>query len=327
MRDSFAEERWNPDNRYNSAAYEKLLNRFMPGPSFLAQPSSFQPFFRILRFVRRANSELPAYSRKDYAGQFYWTEESFLRERQNGFSALTVLRDESSGPIPFLVGEKGIVVSGRRQERLFRFGRVLCNTLLKFGMAPDVWDEVDVYALEWFCLAIRVKYLEFRLCDDHWKAEAFAAINYAKWHRPQTVTIPLKEFESPNHRDSHQGALQHEQLLCPGRFPASSKSRERREVAIQVVSRLDTVDNNRIRVGPDYCRGDADIVIDSSPGTWSTLTAYHRSENGTQYNTMAQIETSSPSFSLLCHRLGVLYPSERRFVMPTARIHQVQCCH
>ncbi|KAI6144928.1 hypothetical protein BKA82DRAFT_2330341 [Pisolithus tinctorius] len=117
-----------------SASYERLFSRVVPSHNSLTRPLSFQPFFRILKFARAANSRLPTYRREHYIGQFYWTEESFEKERQ-GFSNLTVLRDEYSGPLSFLVGEDGIVVSTRRQQQFFRFGRLLYNTLL----SGSVW--------------------------------------------------------------------------------------------------------------------------------------------------------------------------------------------
>ncbi|KAF9236784.1 hypothetical protein BU15DRAFT_76610 [Melanogaster broomeanus] len=166
-----------------NTAYERLLAKVISGTSSQAQPSYFQPFFRILQLAREANARLLECKRGDYVGQYYWTEDSFLDERQNGF--FTATRNSQSGPLPFLIGENGIIVSNRYQEQMARFGSILFNTLRKYGMAPDTWEEVDVYALEWFCLSIRVRFVEFRLCNNHWKAETFASMGYPGWYNPR----------------------------------------------------------------------------------------------------------------------------------------------
>ena len=200
-------------------------------PNNPTQLSSFQPFFRILKFARTANSKLPIYRREDYVGQFYWTEEPFVKEYRNGPSGLTVLHDEHSGPVPFLIGEDGVIVSGRRQDQLFRFGRILYNTLLKYEMAPRAWDDIDVYALEWFCLAMRIRCLEFRLCDDHWKAEAFASMNYGKWQQPHDATLsgPYLEIISAHNETNVLQRAQGSSVLQSG-----SASQSRKDIAVQV---------------------------------------------------------------------------------------------
>ncbi|KIJ67298.1 hypothetical protein HYDPIDRAFT_25765 [Hydnomerulius pinastri MD-312] len=189
-----------------SAAYERLLARVTSAPNTALQSSHFQPFFRIWQLAREANDRLFRYKKEDYVGQYYWTEDSFLDERQNGF--FTATRDSQSGPIPFLIGENGIVVSSRHQEQMIRFSCLLFNTLRKYGMAPDAWEEIDFYALEWFCLSIRVRFVEFRLCDDHWKAETFASMGYSGWRHPHKPTPSQVDHEEghriPNPPVPHQ---------------------------------------------------------------------------------------------------------------------------
>lgn len=216
-----------------TASYERLLSRVIPTPNNSIQLSSFQPFFRILKFARAANSKLPIYQREDYNGQFYWTEESFVKEHHNGFSGLTVIQDEHSGPVPFLVGENGVVVSVPRQDQLFRYGRILYNTLLRYEMAPRVWDDIDVYALEWFCLAMRIRCLEFRLCDDHWKAEAFASMNYDKWQQPHGATLSSSDSEMIC---AHQLQQTETEIPVSQSGLASQEPCRHKEIAVQVTN-------------------------------------------------------------------------------------------
>ncbi|KAI6001941.1 hypothetical protein EDD15DRAFT_2228316 [Pisolithus albus] len=226
-----------------NASYQRLLA--LPSHNSLTRPLSFQPFFRILKFARAANSHLPTYRREHYIGQFYWTEESFEKERL-GVSGMTVLRDEHSGPLSFLVGEEGVVVSTRRQQQFFRFGRILYNTLLRYDMAPGDWHDIDVYALEWFCLVIRVKYAEFRLCDDNWKAEAFGAVHYTEWCRPTTAAHrnSFSESETVRARDArenetHAPSPAKDARVSPRFLDSNLEVRKRKEVAVQVTRPLD----------------------------------------------------------------------------------------
>lgn len=260
-----------------SASYERLVSRVIPSHNSLTRPLSFQPFFRILKFARAANSHLPTYRREHYIGQFYWTEESFEKERQ-GFSNLTVLRDEYSGPLSFLVGEDGVVVSTRRQQQFFRFGRLLYNTLLRYEMAPGDWHDIDVYALEWFCLAIHVKYAEFRLCEDHWKAEAFGAVHYAKWCQPSRAALRSSFSESETVRAQE---AQETEISAPFRAEETQLSqcildsnievRERKDVAVQVTRSSGFATAGIVRDTPvgavsgEAWAGNTGLVSDFSP--------------------------------------------------------------
>ncbi|KIK87383.1 hypothetical protein PAXRUDRAFT_55503, partial [Paxillus rubicundulus Ve08.2h10] len=196
-----------------SAAYERLLATVTSGPSNQIQSSYFQPFFRILQLAREADARLVECQREDYVGQYYWTESSFLDERHNGF--FTATRNLQSGPIPFIVGRNGVIVSNRLQEQMARFGCILFNTLRKYGMAPDAWEKIDVYALEWFCLSIRVRFTEFRLCDNNWKAETFASIGYSGWRNPRQPTLPPVSQETEASAANFHSTRQRVRVMKP----------------------------------------------------------------------------------------------------------------
>ncbi|KIJ04696.1 hypothetical protein PAXINDRAFT_183084, partial [Paxillus involutus ATCC 200175] len=196
-----------------NAAYERLLARVASGPSNQIQSSYFQPFFCILQLAREADARLVECQREDYVGQYYWTEDSFFDERQNGF--FTATRNLQSGPIPFLVGANGMIVSNRLQEQMARFGCILFNTLRKYGMAPDAWEEIDVYALEWFCLSIRVRFTEFRLCDNNWKAETFASIGYSGWRNPRQPALPPVAQETEASASNFPATRQRVRVMKP----------------------------------------------------------------------------------------------------------------
>ncbi|KAI6127000.1 hypothetical protein F5141DRAFT_1084866 [Pisolithus sp. B1] len=268
-----------------TASYERLLARVMPSHNSLTRPLSFQPFFRILKFVRAANSHLPTYQREYYIGQFYWTEESFEKERL-GVSDVTVLRDEHSGPLSFLVGEDGVVVSTRRQQQFFRFGRILYNTLLKYEMAPGDWHDIDVYALEWFCLAIRVKYTEFRLCDDNWKAEAFGAVHYAKWCQPSRATFRSSSSESETVRaqdaqetETNAPSRMKEARLSQRSLDSNPEVRKHKEVTVQFTQPLD-LDLDTLAMVGDTPAGAVFDAWGGNTGLVSDFPSVHEERDG-----------------------------------------------
>lgn len=203
-----------------------------------------------------------------------------MKEHHNGLSGLTVFQDEHSGPVPFLVGENGIVVSGPRQDQLFRFGRILYNTLQRYEMAPRVWDDIDVYALEWFCLAMRIRCLEFRLCDDHWKAEAFASMNYGKWQQPHGATLTNSDSEMIWVRQlqrTETGTLERAQEFPVSQSGlASQEPCRHKEIAVQVTDIC--FPDEPEPVGDNYATGAAthtptdDAISDTPPGMYLRLT-------------------------------------------------------
>ncbi|KAI6165100.1 hypothetical protein EDD17DRAFT_1555817 [Pisolithus thermaeus] len=283
-----------------TASYERLLARVIPSHNSLTRPLSFQPFFRILKFVRAANSHLPTYRREHYVGQFYWTEESFEKERL-GVSDVTVLRDEHSGPLSFLVGEDGVVVSTRRQQQFFRFGRILYNTLLRYEMAPGDWHDIDVYALEWFCLAIRVKYTEFRLCDDNWKAEAFGALHYTKWCRPSRTPSRSSSSESETVRaqdaqeaETNAPSRMKEAQLSQRSLDSNLEVRKRKEVTVQV-TRPSYLDSDTLAMVGDTPTGAVFDAWGGNTGLVSDFASVHEEKDC--LDEFARVAASPPSSS------------------------------
>ncbi|KAI6144195.1 hypothetical protein BKA82DRAFT_4175385 [Pisolithus tinctorius] len=177
------------------------------------------------------------YRREHYIGQFYWTEESFEKERQ-GFSNLTVLRDEYSG-------EDGIVVSTRRQQQFFRFGTLTLQ-----------------HSAKWFCLAIRVKYAEFRLCEDHWKAEAFGAIHYAKWCQPSRAALRSSFSESETVRAQE---AQETEISAPFRTEETRLSQRILDSNIEVRERRDVAAFPLRGIVRDTPVGNTGLVSDFPP--------------------------------------------------------------
>ncbi|KIJ08611.1 hypothetical protein PAXINDRAFT_102513 [Paxillus involutus ATCC 200175] len=108
-----------------------------------------------------------------------------------------------------------MIVSNRLQEQMARFGCILFNTLRKYGMAPDAWEEIDVYALEWFCLSIRVRFTEFRLCDNNWKAETFASIGYSGWRNPRQPALPPVAQETEASTSNFPATRQRVRVMKP----------------------------------------------------------------------------------------------------------------
>lgn len=229
---------------------------------------------------------------------------------------MTVLRGEHSGPLSFLVGEEGVVVSTRRQRQFFRFGRILYNTLLRYDMAPGDWHDIDVYALEWFCLVIRVKYAEFRLCDDNWKAEAFGAVHYTEWCQPTTAArrSSFSESETVRARDARENETNAPSPVKEARvsqrfLDSNLEVRKRKEVAVQVTRPLDfdtvaIVGDTPAGAVSDIWAGNTDIVRD--------FPSVHEDKEG--LNDFTGLSTSPPS-------------ANGRFAFTVSRVNQPHVVH
>ncbi|KIJ67299.1 hypothetical protein HYDPIDRAFT_25766, partial [Hydnomerulius pinastri MD-312] len=144
------------------------------GPHAETNPQPL-PFFNTLRIAEDADRTLTIYREETYRGQYYWNDESYWNDLPDN---LTVKRHAQSGAACYLVGEDGIVSSAHRQERMRKFCFILFNTLRTHEIAPATWAKMNIYIVEWLCLSLRIKFVEFRLCEGHWKAECFAESCY-----------------------------------------------------------------------------------------------------------------------------------------------------
>ena len=63
-----------------------------------------------------------------------------------------------------------------------RFARELWVGLNRVGKAPKTWGKVDAAVASQYQNEMECKFSELRLCDNSWKADFIATLNYPSWY-------------------------------------------------------------------------------------------------------------------------------------------------
>ncbi|KAF8237525.1 hypothetical protein L208DRAFT_1247089 [Tricholoma matsutake] len=78
----------------------------------------------------------------------------------------------------FIEDENGTVIDGFRAMVMHRFARELWAGLNSIGKAPKTWGKVDAAVAAQYWNEMEWKFPELRLCDNHWRSDFIATLNY-----------------------------------------------------------------------------------------------------------------------------------------------------
>ena len=78
----------------------------------------------------------------------------------------------------FVEDENGSVIDGFRASAMCRFACELWAGLNGIGKAPKTWGKVNATVATQYQNEMERKFFKLRLCDNHWKADLIAILNY-----------------------------------------------------------------------------------------------------------------------------------------------------
>lgn len=82
----------------------------------------------------------------------------------------------------FIENENGSIIDGFRATALRRFARELWAGLNSVGKAPKTWGKVDAAVATQYRNEMERRFSELRLCDNSWKVDLLATLNYPSWY-------------------------------------------------------------------------------------------------------------------------------------------------
>ncbi|KAF8219207.1 hypothetical protein L208DRAFT_1072003, partial [Tricholoma matsutake] len=82
----------------------------------------------------------------------------------------------------FIEDENGTIIDGFRAMVMHRFARKLWVGLNSIGKAPKTWGKVDAVVAAQYQNEMEWKFPELHLCDNHWKSDFIATLNYPSWY-------------------------------------------------------------------------------------------------------------------------------------------------
>jgi hypothetical protein len=129
----------------------------------------------------------PPCSQEEFPDVPFWT-----RNDWNNFER----KERAKGRIPsklgFLTQPNGDPITSTRISNMGKEAQELWNTLYREREDPEVWKLKTKTASEYFSNSMRIKFAEFRWCEDDWKVEVFGTIRFPDWCRYMRSSGNLK---------------------------------------------------------------------------------------------------------------------------------------
>ncbi|KAG2045779.1 hypothetical protein BDR06DRAFT_977963 [Suillus hirtellus] len=127
-----------------------------------------------------------------------WTKQDFNNAKRNSRGILQAQASDhtDAGTLSYIVDEFGTVASANVQKSMRDYQRTVWKTLRTHGYAAPSWKCTDKMGKEFYYRCMREKFPQFRLCNNDWKAEAFAVHYYSQWsERPKDNRDPQTKFK------------------------------------------------------------------------------------------------------------------------------------
>jgi hypothetical protein len=132
---------------------------------------------------------VPSVKHEDYPSVKFWYRHEWNSAENNqvahigaGAHGKTRAAQGENVTLKFIEDENGIIIDGFRATAMRRFARELWSSLNSVGKAPKTWGKVDAAVASQYRNEMERKFPELRLCDNSWKADFIATLNYPSWY-------------------------------------------------------------------------------------------------------------------------------------------------
>lgn len=132
---------------------------------------------------------LPAAEREHYPSVKYWYRHEWSTAEVNlvahigaGAHGKARAAQGENVTLRFIEDEEGNIIDGFRATAMRRFARELWAGLNSVGKAPKTWGKVDATVAAQYRNEMERRFSELRLCDNNWKSDYIATLNYPSWY-------------------------------------------------------------------------------------------------------------------------------------------------
>ena len=186
-----------------AASYTSSSTPLLMGP-LNANPTS--PFLTGPR-LPISSSMLPQVDiqlkRADYPGIRFWTRPEWTNHLKNNGDSTSFGTESSRGrtlmsqginkTAKYIEDGSGNPVDGYKVKDMLTHMRSIWLSLLSLNRAPATWGKADIEILRHFRREMRVKFPEFALCENDWKADYLATMHYPSWYSNHVRGVTIKE--------------------------------------------------------------------------------------------------------------------------------------
>jgi hypothetical protein len=162
------------------------------GPPFLGPSLAGSSFLTDSVFSAPANSRPNTpLKREDYPAVKYWYKHDWLSHLKNNTDSADVgmaIRGKSltakgiNKTVKYIEDMEGNSVDGYRVTDIRSHARGIWVNFQIAGRAPSSWGKADAGAASYYRREMRLKFFEFALCDNDWKADLLATESYPSWY-------------------------------------------------------------------------------------------------------------------------------------------------
>jgi uncharacterized protein (DUF2132 family) len=147
--------------------------------------------------------------RADYSGVRFWTRPEWMSYLKSSGDSTnfgtesvrgkTLVSQGINKTAKYIEDASGNPVDGYKLKDMLTHMRSIWSSLLSLNRAPTTWGKADMEILRHFRREMRVKFPEFALCENDWKADHLATTHYPSWYSNHVRGVAIKEeTEEPN---------------------------------------------------------------------------------------------------------------------------------
>ena len=173
---------------------------FLAGSPFLTGSLAASPFNFNFNGSSSSSADIQL-TRDNYPNVKFWYRQDWLnhiKEGGNSTDVGEVVRGKSlmskgiNKTAKYIEGVDGKPVDGYRIRDIRFHARGMWANFQTVGRAPPTWGRADAEVSRVYRREMRLKFPEFALCENDWKADLLATEHYPSWYSNHIKTEDIK---------------------------------------------------------------------------------------------------------------------------------------
>ena len=177
-----------------SASLPGSISPFLAGPSFAGSPLFTGPSLAGSPFLTGSTFSVPVNTqlkREDYPAVKYWYKQDWLihlKDSGNTTEMGMAIRGKSliakgiNKTVKYIEDIEGNPVDGYKVRDICSHARAIWGNFQTIGRVPSTWGKADGETASVYRHEMRLKFFEFALCKNDWKADLLATESYPSWY-------------------------------------------------------------------------------------------------------------------------------------------------
>lgn len=186
-----------------SASLPGSSSPFLTGSSFAGSSPFTGPSLAGSPFLTGSTFSVPVnpLKREDYPAVKYWYKQDWvnhLRNNGNTSDMGMAVRGKSliakgiNKTVKYIEDTEGKPVDGYKVRDIRSHARAIWANFQTIGRVPSSWGKADAETATVYRREMRLKFFEFALCENDWKADLLATESYPSWYSNHIKSNEIK---------------------------------------------------------------------------------------------------------------------------------------